>query len=149
MFIRFPFVFTRVHSCSIRVHSCSFVFTRVHSCSFVFHSCSTRVDSCSFVFHSCSFVFTRVHSCSFVFIRVHSCSFVFRSVWCFRYDRNNPRYFKFASGLLNKLSVSVTPYREHYDLNIRWLLCFKGTNLVHALNASVTQFKICQNSSSA
>ena len=26
-------MFTRVDSCSTRVHSCSFVFTRVHSCS--------------------------------------------------------------------------------------------------------------------
>ena len=50
MFIRVPFVFTRVHSCSIRV---PLVFIRVHSCSFVF---------------------IRVHSCSFVFIRVHLCS---------------------------------------------------------------------------
>ena len=36
--IRVPFVFIRVHSCrvhscSIRVHSCSFVLTRVHSYS--------------------------------------------------------------------------------------------------------------------
>ena len=54
VFTRVPFVFARVHSCSL-------VFTRVHSCSFVFHSCSTRVHSCSFVFHSCSFMFTRVH----------------------------------------------------------------------------------------
>ena len=79
MFIRVPFVFTRVHSCSLvftRVHSCSFVFTHVHSCSLVF----TRVHSCSFVFtrvHSCSLVFTRVHSCS---TRVHSCSLVFTRV---------------------------------------------------------------------
>ena len=97
-FLHFPFVFIRVHSCSlvfIRVpfvfHLCSLVFhscfTRVpfvfHSCSIrvslVFHSCFTRVHSCSFVFvfHSCSLVFTRVHLCSLVFIRVHSCSFVF------------------------------------------------------------------------
>ena len=104
--VLFPSFSIRVHSFSIRVHSCSFVFhscslafirvhscsTRVHSCSTCVHSCSlvfTRVHSCSFVFHSCSLVFTRVHSCSFVFTRVHSCSFVFRSVWCFRYDRQN------------------------------------------------------------
>ena len=61
VFIHVPFVFTRVHSCSICV---PFVFTRVHSCSTRVHSCSTRVHSCSLVFHSCSFVFTRVHSCS-------------------------------------------------------------------------------------
>ena len=80
MFIRVPFVFTCVHSCSL-------MFTRVHSCSIRVPLMFTRVHSCLFVFHSCSFVFTRVHSCSLVFIRVHSCSFVFRSVWCFRYDR--------------------------------------------------------------
>ena len=75
-FLHFPFVF-------IRVHSCSLVF---HSCSLLFHSCSTRVHSCPLVFIRVPLVFTRVHSCSFVFVRVHSCSFVFRSVWCFRYD---------------------------------------------------------------
>ena len=43
VFIRVPFVFICVHSCSfvfICVHPCSFVFIRVHSCSLVFHSCS-------------------------------------------------------------------------------------------------------------
>ena len=80
VFIRVPLVFIRVplvfHSCSTRV---PLVFTLVHSCS-------TRVHSCSLVFtrvHSCSLVFIRV---PLVFTRVHSCSFVLRSVWCFRYD---------------------------------------------------------------
>ena len=99
------FVFFRVHSFSIRVHSCSFVFhscslvfIRVHSCSLVFHSCSTRVHSCSLVFIRVPLVFIRVHSCSLVFIRVHSCSFVFRSVWCFRYDHLNlPNSSRFES----------------------------------------------------
>ena len=43
---RVPFVFTPVHSCSIRVTRVLFVFTRVHSCSPVF----TRVHQCSLVF---------------------------------------------------------------------------------------------------
>ena len=73
-FLHFPFVFIRVHSCSLvftRVHSCSI---RVHSCSFMFHSCSLVFTRVPFVFHSCSLVFTRVHSCS---TRVRSCSLVF------------------------------------------------------------------------
>ena len=85
-FLHFPLCSFVFHSCSLMFIRVPFVFTRVHSCSFVF----TRVHSYSFVFHSCSLVFIRVplvfHLCSFVFTRVHSCSLVFRSVWCFRYD---------------------------------------------------------------
>ena len=52
------------HSCSLVFIRVLFVFTRVHSCSI-------RVP---LVFIRVPLVFTRVHSCSFVFIRVHSCS---------------------------------------------------------------------------
>ena len=39
-------------------------------------------------------------------------------------NKFHSRYFKFASGQLN--NVSVRPYCEHHDLNIRWLLCCKS-----------------------
>ena len=44
------------------------------------------------------------------------------------YQQISPKlkYFKFASGQLNNFSVSVRPYREHHDLNIRWLLSCKS-----------------------
>ena len=78
VFIRFPFVFTRVHSCSIRIHSRSFVFIRVHSCSLVFHSCSLVFHLCSLVFIRVPLVFIRVPlvfiRVPLVFTRVHSCS---------------------------------------------------------------------------
>ena len=86
------------------------------------------------------------------------------------YRQISPKILKFASGQLNKFSVSVRPYREHHDLNINGFCVVKVTNLdvwtckfmkiisrtysitslndffiqqhFHVLNASVTQFKI-------
>ena len=90
MFIRVPFMFTRVHSCSIHdpfvFHSCSLVFTRV------------------------PLVFTRVHLCSFVFIRVQS--FVFRSVWCFRNDREKVVIAEALSKSQNRVCLSI---RKPFD----------------------------------
>ena len=138
MFIRVPFVFTRVHSCSVVFIRVALVFTRVHSCSICVHSCSfvfTRVHSCSTRVRSCSFVF---HSCSFVFTRVHSCSLVFRSVWCFRYDRHNFVSLRSVRFLRSHDAISAIMLQAVTTDRIVWIGLYQNLPVYGALGLVVT-----------
>ena len=121
--VPFPSFSIRVHSSSIRVHSCSLVFIRVPFMFTHVHSCSIHDP---FVFHSCSLVFTRVHSCSFVFIRVQS--FVFQSVWCFRYDREKVVIAEALSKSQNRVCLSIRKSFDSFKSTKYWH-CFTNSSI--------------------